>query len=117
MTPAAIIDCDPGHDDVMAILLAGRTLDLRAITTVHGNASVQNTTTNARKTVEFAGLELVRPGWRRHVVQEGAPPRETFDAEQLFGVQAAVRSAVLRVALAGDRASRDVVHARLASSG
>jgi inosine/uridine nucleosidase len=54
--PKAILDCDPGHDDVMAILLAGRTLDLQAITTVHGNASLANTTTNARKTVEFAGL-------------------------------------------------------------
>src|SRR5689334_249942 len=56
MTLAAIIDCDPGHDDVMAILLAGRTLDLRGITTVHGNTSLENTTSNARKVVEFAGL-------------------------------------------------------------
>jgi inosine-uridine nucleoside N-ribohydrolase len=70
--PAAIIDCDPGHDDVMAILLAGRTLDLRAITTVHGNASVQNTTTNARKTVEFAGLTdiPIAAGTPRPLVRE-----------------------------------------------
>lgn len=40
----------------MAILLAGRTLDLRGITTVHGNTSLVNTTTNARKVVEFSGL-------------------------------------------------------------
>jgi pyrimidine-specific ribonucleoside hydrolase len=52
----AIIDCDPGHDDVMAILLGARTLDLRGITTVHGNASLEDTTRNARQTVEFAGL-------------------------------------------------------------
>jgi inosine-uridine nucleoside N-ribohydrolase len=56
MTTAAIIDCDPGHDDVMAILLAARTLDPRGITTVHGNGSLANTTQNARKTVEFAEL-------------------------------------------------------------
>ena len=56
MKPTAIIDCDPGHDDVMAILLAGRTLDLRGITTVHGNASQEQTTRNARQVVEFAGL-------------------------------------------------------------
>ena len=50
MSTAAIIDCDPGHDDVMAILLAARTLDLRGITTVHGNASLANTTrTRARR--------------------------------------------------------------------
>jgi inosine-uridine nucleoside N-ribohydrolase len=54
--PTAIIDCDPGHDDVMAILLGARTLDLRGITTVHGNASQEQTTRNARQTVEFAEL-------------------------------------------------------------
>jgi len=69
--PVAIIDCDPGHDDVMAILLAGRTLDLRAITTVHGNASLANTTTNARKTVEFAGLDVpIAAGMPRPLVRE-----------------------------------------------
>ena len=70
--PAAIIDCDPGHDDVMAILLAGRTLDLQAITTVHGNASLANTTTNARKTVEFAGLTdiPIAAGMPRPLVRE-----------------------------------------------
>ncbi|HEX5692282.1 MAG TPA: nucleoside hydrolase, partial [Roseiflexaceae bacterium] len=56
MKPIAIIDCDPGHDDVMAILLGARVLDLRGITTVHGNASLEQTTRNARQTVEFAGL-------------------------------------------------------------
>ena len=68
----AILDCDPGHDDVMAILLAGRTLDLRAITTVHGNASLANTTTNARKTVEFAGLTdiPIAAGMPRPLVRE-----------------------------------------------
>ncbi|MBK9944670.1 MAG: nucleoside hydrolase [Kouleothrix sp.] len=59
MTFAAIIDCDPGHDDVMAILLGARTLDLRGITTVHGNASQEQTTRNARQTVEFAGLTSI----------------------------------------------------------
>jgi inosine-uridine nucleoside N-ribohydrolase len=52
----AIIDCDPGHDDVMAILLGARTLDLRGITTVHGNVALDQTTRNARQTVEFAEI-------------------------------------------------------------
>ncbi len=56
MKPTAIIDGDPGHDDVMAILLGARVLDLIGITTVHGNASLEQTTRNARQTVEFAGL-------------------------------------------------------------
>lgn len=40
----------------MAILYAARTLDVRGITTVHGNAPLSATTTNARKVVEFAQL-------------------------------------------------------------
>ncbi len=45
--PAVVIDCDPGHDDFLAILLAQRFADLRGITTVAGNTSVANTTRNA----------------------------------------------------------------------
>ena len=52
----AILDCDTGHDDAMAILLAAGTLDLRGVTTVHGNASVDNTTLNTCKVLELAGL-------------------------------------------------------------
>ena len=52
----AILDCDTGHDDAMAILLAAGTLDLRGVTTVHGNASVENTTINTCKILELAGL-------------------------------------------------------------
>lgn len=68
----AIIDCDPGHDDVAAILLAARTLDLRGITTVHGNTSLANTTRNARKTVEFAELTHIpiAAGMPRPLVRE-----------------------------------------------
>jgi purine nucleosidase/pyrimidine-specific ribonucleoside hydrolase len=34
-----VLDCDPGHDDMVAILLAAGSpaIDLRAITTVGGN--------------------------------------------------------------------------------
>ena len=55
----AILDCDTGHDDAMAILLAGRTLDLRGVTAVHGNASVENTAVNTLKILELAGLAHV----------------------------------------------------------
>ena len=55
----AILDCDTGHDDAMAILLAAGTLDVRGVTTVHGNASVENTTVNTCKVLELAGLARV----------------------------------------------------------
>ncbi|WP_054957090.1 nucleoside hydrolase [Paenibacillus dakarensis] len=53
-----IIDCDPGHDDAIAILLAGANsgIELVGITTVAGNAEVEKTTVNALKVCEIAGL-------------------------------------------------------------
>ena len=52
-----LIDCDPGHDDAVAILYAARHLDLVGISTVHGNNTVENTTRNALAILELAGLD------------------------------------------------------------
>lgn len=45
-----IIDTDPGHDDALAIMLLEKSglFDIKAITTVAGNSTIQNTTNNAR---------------------------------------------------------------------
>ena len=53
-----IIDCDPGHDDAVAILLAARHLDLLGITTVFGNQRVAHTTENALRLLALAGLDI-----------------------------------------------------------
>ena len=45
--PQIVLDCDPGHDDVIAIVLAAHTTDLLGITTVAGNAPLDRTTFNA----------------------------------------------------------------------
>ncbi len=52
-----VIDTDSGHDDVAAIMLALRSdlLDVRAITTVAGNSTIENTTRNARYTLNLLG--------------------------------------------------------------
>jgi inosine-uridine nucleoside N-ribohydrolase len=52
-----IIDCDPGHDDAIAILLAlaSPEVELLAVTTVAGNATLANTTANAIRVLAFAG--------------------------------------------------------------
>ena len=52
-----LIDCDPGHDDAMALLLAlaSPELDLLGVTTVHGNTTLDKTTANALRVLEFAG--------------------------------------------------------------
>ncbi len=57
LTPV-IMDCDPGHDDAIAILYAARHLDVRAITTVFGNASVEDTTRNALRICDLGGLDV-----------------------------------------------------------
>lgn len=69
-----IIDCDPGHDDALAILLAAAHLDVLGITTVSGNQSLDKVTRNALKVLEFSGLTHIPviPGCARPLVE---PPR------------------------------------------
>jgi hypothetical protein len=56
-----ILDCDPGHDDMVAILLAAAHpgIDLLAITTVAGNGTLERTTYNARAVCGMAGIRDV----------------------------------------------------------
>ncbi|CAH0028701.1 unnamed protein product, partial [Clonostachys rhizophaga] len=53
------LDCDPGHDDAFAILLAAYhpRIKLLGISTVFGNASLKNTTYNARSLITAIGKE------------------------------------------------------------
>ena len=53
-----IMDCDPGHDDAIALLLASRAddIELLGVTTVAGNSELENTTRNARKILDYAGV-------------------------------------------------------------
>lgn len=56
-----ILDCDPGHDDAIAILLAAHhpEIELLAITTVAGNQSVEKTTHNTLKVCSLANIRDV----------------------------------------------------------
>ncbi len=56
-----IIDCDPGHDDAAAIVLAARSpeLELLGITCVAGNVEVEKTSANAVRLCGFAGIRTV----------------------------------------------------------
>lgn len=56
-----IVDCDPGHDDAIALLLAAASpaLDLRAITTVAGNGELDKVTRNALRVCTLAGVRDV----------------------------------------------------------
>lgn len=59
MTPV-ILDCDPGHDDAIAIMLAAGdpAVDLLAITTVGGNQTLEKTTLNALRVCTLAGIDV-----------------------------------------------------------
>ena len=64
MTPRrrrVVLDCDPGHDDAMAILLAAASpaIELEAITTVAGNQTLDKVSLNARRVCSVAGIDRV----------------------------------------------------------
>ncbi len=69
-----VLDCDPGHDDAIAILLAlaSEEVELLGVTTVHGNQTLEKTTTNALKVLELAGRSdvPVAAGAPRPLVRE-----------------------------------------------
>ena len=83
MMKRVIIDADPGIDDTAAILLAlaSPELEVVAVTTIFGNASVEDCTANARlvlaaggrsdiPVIMGAGKPLLRPaseGWASHI--------------------------------------------------
>jgi inosine-uridine nucleoside N-ribohydrolase len=58
---SVILDCDPGHDDAIALLLAlaSPEIDLVGVTTVHGNQTVEKTTDNALRVLALVGREDV----------------------------------------------------------
>lgn len=61
MPTPVIIDCDPGHDDAMALLLAlaSPELELAAVTTVAGNQTLEKVTTNAIRVLDVAGADEI----------------------------------------------------------
>jgi purine nucleosidase len=81
---SVIIDCDPGHDDALAILLAlgsPEELDVLALTVVAGNVPLALTEKNARKICELAARSdlPVYAGCARPLV------RELVTAEHVLG--------------------------------
>lgn len=69
-----IIDCDPGHDDAIALLwaLASPSLEVKAVTTVAGNQSIEKVTDNAIKVLTKARVYdiPVGQGYSRPLIGE-----------------------------------------------
>ncbi|MDR2663900.1 MAG: nucleoside hydrolase [Treponema sp.] len=77
-----IIDCDPGHDDAVALAVAcaSEKLDIRAVTVVAGNQTLAKTLRNAKKVLNFIG--------RRPLLAAGADKpllRELLTAPDFHG--------------------------------
>jgi len=55
-----ILDCDPGHDDALAMILAAHNpaLKLLGITTVSGNGGITKVTLNARRVATLARINV-----------------------------------------------------------
>jgi purine nucleosidase len=83
MARKILIDCDPGLDDALALLLAhgDPDLELVGVTTVGGNVGLQNTTRNALQLREYLGFDKVP------VAKGAAEPltREARNASHVHG--------------------------------
>ena len=79
MVKKIILDCDPGHDDAVAILLAigNPNIELLGVTTVGGNQSLEKVTYNARAVLEKAHAPNipVHAGCARPIIRD--PPALT----------------------------------------
>jgi inosine-uridine nucleoside N-ribohydrolase len=83
-----IIDCDPGHDDAIALLLAVASpeLDLVAVTTVAGNQTIEKVTANAIRVLDVAGSDLpVAAGAHRALVHPAATASDVHGETGLDG--------------------------------
>lgn len=68
-----ILDCDPGHDDAIAILLAGNNsqIKLLGVTVSSGNQSIEKTAQNALNVVEYLGINVpVAKGCSQPIIKE-----------------------------------------------
>ena len=105
MKPTPIVlDCDPGHDDALAMILAAHNphINLLAITTVSGNGIIAKVTENALRICALAKINVpvaegagnailgsLPPATDIHgeTALDGAPlPKPTFELEKISGV-------------------------------
>jgi pyrimidine-specific ribonucleoside hydrolase len=84
-----LLDCDPGHDDAIALLLAlaSPEVELIGVTTVAGNQTLEKTTANAIRILEFAERTdiLVAAGADRPIVREAYVARYVHGESGLDG--------------------------------
>ncbi len=68
-----IFDCDPGHDDAIALLMAFASpkLEILAVTVTGGNQTLAKTLNNTKRVLSFAGIEcLIAAGCDKPLFRE-----------------------------------------------
>lgn len=91
-----VLDCDPGMDDSMAIVMAAKSseLELLAVTAVNGNYPADVTSTNARKVLELLGRTdiPVARGMAQPMVRKSPPDPFTHGEDGQAGANLPVPS-------------------------
>ena len=86
-----IIDCDPGHDDAIALILAFSSpiLDIKGVTVVGGNQTLKKTSDNTLKILSFIGADVPvalgaeGPLFKEHMIQDAIHGDTGMDGPQL----------------------------------
>lgn len=111
-----ILDCDPGHDDAIALLLACASpeLELLGVTTTYGNVDLARTTRNALAVLGLIGADVaVYPGAERPLL------RPRLSAEAVHGASGLEGPALPRPTREPEKmhAARFIIEQVLASPG
>ncbi|MBL8095206.1 MAG: nucleoside hydrolase [Anaerolineales bacterium] len=88
MTEKIILDCDPGHDDAIAMMLAlaSSELEVLGVTVVYGNVSLDRTLRNACVVREVVGRDVeIYAGVDRPLVRERVSAEAVHGASGLEG--------------------------------
>lgn len=92
-----ILDCDPGHDDAIALMLAtgNPDIDLLGVTTIGGNQTLAKVTHNALAVLQLAGASgmAVHPGCARPLVRAPEVADDLHGESGLDGVELPVPAA------------------------
>lgn len=91
MAPVPVwLDCDPGHDDAYALLLCGHDpqVEFLGVTTVHGNAPLEQTTFNTRSILEAIGKRDIKVyrGSHKPLVRDAVHAADIHGESGLDGV-------------------------------
>ena len=81
-----LLDGDPGHDDAIAWMLAATGLDIRGVSSVAGNQTIEKTTRNALRICTLLGIRA--PEQMARLLRESAEPLTIVATAPLTNVAA-----------------------------